>query len=505
MANVDANRRSYLPDYVVLLAMAIVAATVGVGLIAQFGYTWPLAGMVAGLAFAAAATGHILLRRSESVARLRAELARREAARGQREDIGVSPAEGPREAPVQAPVPPLGEYRPTQVAEPVAPQAEPAAARVEPVVAQVEAETEEAVSEGLARLKIGAAAQQGTVASKVRANAGRSDEIGGIIKRLADDIAAGRRGQEGVAIDRVLTPKPITAEHFSTPGNMPQPVLPTSTQAQPPFEAEAPLDAADKLAAVANALAAEQVDVFLEPIHGLSDGQPRHYEVTIRLALGDGEVLDHDAYSAATRGTTLLPLIDAVKVSHSKKIGLQLMRRGQSGALISQINGQSVSGPEFGDDLATIMGPDRMMAGRLVLSFEQHDLRGFSPAQWQSLDRLVALGFRFALSDVTDMDMDFEMLGQKGFAFAKLDADIFREGLRSGQSLIPPTDVCRHLASAGLTLVVDHLQSDRDRAEVLGFGALFGQGVLFGGPRPVKAHVLKAPLAGAPAVAAAAR
>ena len=199
----------------------------------------------------------------------------------------------------------------------------------------------------------------------------------------------------------------------------------------------------------------------------------------------------------------MLPLIDAVKVSHSKKIGLQLMRRGQSGALISRINGQSVSGPEFGDDLATIMGADRVMAGRLVLSFEQRDVRGFTPVQWHSMDRLAVLGFRFALSDVTDMDMDFEMLGQKGFAFAKLDADVFRSGLRTGQAIVPPADVCRHLAGAGLTLVVGRIHNDRELAEVLGFGALFGQGALFGGPRPVKAHVLKAPHDGAAAGAAA--
>ena len=483
MAQVIVTRRSYLPDYIVLLAMALVASAVGLGLIVQLGYAWPVAATVAGLAFAAAATGHVLLRRSESVARLKAELARRESGQGPAGEMPPQPGAAAEQSAARAPVPPLGEYRPVKAAAP-----------------RGVGDQEEDVGEALARLKVGPGPSEPPPAKE---QGGRKEEIGGIIKRLADDIAAGRRGQDGVAIDRVLTPKPITAEDFPTTTSEPMPLTPPAMAEPVAQPVETPIDATDKLAAVANALASEQLDVFLEPIHGLNDGQPRHYEVTIRLALEDGELLDHEAYSAATRGTTLLPLIDAVKVSHSKKIGLQLLRRGQSGALISRINGQSVSGPEFGDDLATIMGADRVMAGRLVLSFEQKDVRGFTPVQWQSVDRLAVLGFRFALSDVTDMDMDFELLGQKGFAFAKLDADVFRSGLRTGQVIVPPADVCRHLAGAGLTLVVDRIQNDRELAEVLGFGALFGQGALFGGPRPVKAHVLKAPHDGVPAATAA--
>ena len=409
--------------------------------------------------------------------------------------------------------------------------------------------------------------------SKAHLGTRKGDDVGKIIKRLANDIGAGRRVREGVAIDRVLSPKPITAADFeiaqSNAGfagseSAPAPAAPASNRAPtapaaPPVTAPCsdgntgpgssgtgsgtrrgigpspvaaemggarrrqlprlparrmpalrlhhrhppsrplpepapePENAADKLAAVANALAGESVDVFLEPIHGLDDRLPRHYEVTIRLALADGEVLDDEAYSEAARGTGLLPLIDAVKVSHTKRVGLQLLRRGQSGALISAINGESVSGSEFGDDLATIMGPDKVMAGRLVLSFTQQDVRGFAPAQWASIDRLAAIGFRFALSDITDMDIDFEMLAKRGFAFAKLDAEVFRAGLQASVTVIPPSDVCRHIASAGLTLVVNRLVTERDVAEVLGFGALFGQGMLFGGPRPVKADVIREP------------
>jgi cyclic-di-GMP phosphodiesterase TipF (flagellum assembly factor) len=109
----------------------------------------------------------------------------------------------------------------------------------------------------------------------------------------------------------------------------------------------------------------------------------------------------------------------------------------------------------------------------------------------RSLEELKDLGFRFAMEGVTDLDMDFDRLVQSGFVFAKLDADVFVAGLPAPDGPIPASDICRFLAEAGLTLIVQSIESERQLGEILGFGALYGQGALFGGPRPVKAHVLR--------------
>jgi cyclic-di-GMP phosphodiesterase TipF (flagellum assembly factor) len=103
-----------------------------------------------------------------------------------------------------------------------------------------------------------------------------------------------------------------------------------------------------------------------------------------------------------------------------------------------------------------------------------------------------SLGFRFALSAMTDLDMDFEALAEQGFVFVKLDASVFLQGLPAPSGRIPANDVCRHLAQHGLTLVVDHIEDDDQLARVFGFGVLLGQGQLFGGARPVRADVVTA-------------
>ncbi|MGI9520021.1 MAG: EAL domain-containing protein [Hyphomicrobiaceae bacterium] len=341
------------------------------------------------------------------------------------------------------------------------------------------------------------------------------DNVGQIIKRLADDIAAGQNQPLGGSAAPVpVSPqaaevkpsgdmkpaaegKPAAGATNPAEGTRPlvadnQRLIERSATASEQSEQDGGMPKAqvnvDKMAQVADALADEKIDVFLEPICGLDDRQARHYEVSIRLVL-DGEAMDFAGYSAVARGTGLLPLVDAVKVSHTKRIGLHLLRRGQSGALISQINGESVAGTQFGDDLAAIIGTDAGMAGKLILSLSQSDVRGFTPVHWTTVERLVGLGFRFSISDITDLDLDFESLAQRGFAFAKLDAAVLRDGLRAGGLQVPPHDTCRHLTTAGLGLIVGSIDSDRQLAELLGFGALFGQGTVFGGTRPIKAQV----------------
>jgi len=57
---------------------------------------------------------------------------------------------------------------------------------------------------------------------------------------------------------------------------------------------------------------------------------------------------------------------------------------------------------------------------------------------------------------------------------------------------VPAADICRHLATFGLALIVGRIDDDWLLARILGFGVLYGKGALFGGPRLVKDEVVAA-------------
>jgi len=265
------------------------------------------------------------------------------------------------------------------------------------------------------------------------------------------------------------------------------PPLPPFVRGAAPQRPSSPSDARARL--MADAISAGRIDVALEPILGLEDQQTRHYEVTVRLRDADGNPLNVSG-GPDLRGTGLLPLFDGVRITRTAAVARRLEERGKGGSVFSSFSGESVADEHFLGELAETLHQRASLATQLVLSFTQSDVRGFSTPEWDSLADMRALGFRFALSAITDLDMDFEELAEQGFAFVKLDASVFLEGLPAPSGRIPSSDVCRHLAAHGLTLVVERIDNDEQLARVFGFGVLLGQGQLFGGARPVRADVV---------------
>ena len=74
----------------------------------------------------------------------------------------------------------------------------------------------------------------------------------------------------------------------------------------------------------------------------------------------------------------------------------------------------------------------------------------------------------------------------------RLDAQVFLDGLPGPHGDVPASDLCRYLSRLGFALIVGRIADERQLVKVLGFGALLGQGRLFGAPRPVRVeHVAR--------------
>jgi cyclic-di-GMP phosphodiesterase, flagellum assembly factor TipF len=274
----------------------------------------------------------------------------------------------------------------------------------------------------------------------------------------------------------------------SAPPPMPHQPVPLATAPSVAAVAPPPLpdQAASRAALMAEAISAGRIDVMLEPILGLDDRDARHFEVSIRLRDASGQVLDSSPSSAGLSGTGLLPLFDAARLQRTLNVATKLNARGKSGSIFSTYSAEALDSRAFLADAAEAMHRGDAGTGQLVLTFSQADVRSFGHPQWDAMDDMRALGFRFALAGITDFDIDFEALAGLGFGFAKLEADVFLDGLVAPSGLIPPSDVCRHLSAAGLTLIVEQINDPDKLARIFGFGVLFGQGQLFGGPRALK-------------------
>lgn len=245
-----------------------------------------------------------------------------------------------------------------------------------------------------------------------------------------------------------------------------------------------------KLTQIADAIEAGRIDVFLEPILDLGKQQPRHYEVSLSLRDADGAAIAIDDEDEAEYPSGALPLLDSLRLSRTAHVARRLEERSKAGAVFSTFSGQSLTSDDFLTTFADTYDANERLAGQLILTFSQADVRRFRAPHWAMVREMRELGFGFAVRAVTDLDMDFAQLAGAGFKFAKLDAGVFLEGLPAPGAVVPAADICKFLAGEGLALVIESIDDDAKRARVFGFGVLLGQGALFGGPRLMKAAAI---------------
>jgi EAL domain-containing protein (putative c-di-GMP-specific phosphodiesterase class I) len=248
--------------------------------------------------------------------------------------------------------------------------------------------------------------------------------------------------------------------------------------------------AAGLAADLSDALAADRMSVFLEPIQQIEMDRARHYEISVRFKSAEGAELPHEALLAAAREAGLIARVDAAVLPRAARIAQHFQLRGRDTDIIARVHGVSLPNADFRAEVtAAAIAAE---GGALVLSFAQSDVLDFRRVHWQILSTLSEMGLRFAIESVTHLDMDFDALRRHGFSFAKLDADVLLHGLPMADGLLSSAEVCAHFSKLGLSLIVGHIDDEAALARILGFGVLFGQGALFGGRRAVRPDVFAA-------------
>ncbi len=528
----------------VVLCMTVVALALGIGLHLQFAFALWLAVVAALSVYVALLSTHILVHRSEHVEQLRRELARLEHQLG-RQPVKreLVPAAAPAVISTSAPA---NEAKAAEAPQPGIVKSEISAPirRVETPASSVagfdnywnfspksaavappgkSGQTGPAAFEPELTATVAMDFKPSDVAGSHTSNKRDADidQINAVIKKLAADITQGQAVMAQSAKDEleksisqaVEVDASVAALHAAAdamrhagyaeperrgadimdmpPRNAPRAYMPSTPPPVPQRRLTDP--ARDRLAAIAEALENERLDVMLEPILGLGDRRAQHYVVSVRL-WGDHEDLTSAAGSGRiARGSGLLPLLDAVKVERAARVAWRMEDRGKPGSLFSTLSGESLVSDRFLNRFADTYRQGDSLGSRLVLSFTQSDLRVFSDLQWATLKDMAELGFRFSLEDITDLDFDFEALAAAGFAFVKLDAGVFMDGLPAAGGVVPAEDVCRYVGKQRLALIVGGITDDAIAVQLKSYGVELAQGPLFGQPRPVKADVLRNP------------
>lgn len=112
--------------------------------------------------------------------------------------------------------------------------------------------------------------------------------------------------------------------------------------------------------------------------------------------------------------------------------------------------------------------------------------------------KLADLGFRFSLDKVSDLALDFQDLARADVGFVKIGAPLLLEELQeddgrlSFKSLpdLAAADLAALARRHDVELVAEKVESERQVVDILEIDIGFGQGHLFGEPRPIRDAVL---------------
>ena len=319
------------------------------------------------------------------------------------------------------------------------------------------------------------------------------DAVHGMIKRLADEVnVVDELSLDGLPPVRQESVLRASLNALQTTANAMRsskkkdglPVNPAAPRAGAPMPPPI-MPSHTRLASLAEAVAAGRIDAALSPIVGLADHQVHYYEVVALPRDERGTVLSATTRDPQLALAGLLPLLDSARLRQAARVARSFADEGRETCLFAAATAVSLANDSFLDELADAYRDREALAGELVMTFAQADVRTFGGSEWSALTDMRDLGFRFGVEDVTDFDYEFTALCAAGFAFVKLDATTLLAGLAAPNGPMSGEEVCRNLSELGLTLIVDNIDEEAVRAQMLAAGVPLGQGVLYGAPMPV--------------------
>ena len=245
------------------------------------------------------------------------------------------------------------------------------------------------------------------------------------------------------------------------------------------------------IAMIREAVDANRVDLFLQPIVTLPQRKVRYYEAVARLRAGEGEPIMAGDFLPYAEAGGLMPKIDNLMMFRCVQVVRRLLAKNREIGLFCNLSTTTLVDSETFPQFTEFMDANKAIAPALVFEFTQPALRQMGPMENESLAALAQRGYRFSLDNVTDLRFEPRDLAERGFRFVKVQASLLLN--RTGISLsdIAPQDFAGLLARHGIELIAAKLESEAVVVDLLDYDVKFAQGFLFSPPRPVRPEVMQ--------------
>ncbi len=229
--------------------------------------------------------------------------------------------------------------------------------------------------------------------------------------------------------------------------------------------------------------------VELQPIVNLDSREVHHYEALVRLADDQGYD-DTFAFIRFAEDTGLITQFDKMMCAEVIRAVAQLREAGVEPIVAVNLSGRSIDTPNFMDDLLSMLksaqrengvGPDQLMF-EVTESYRIRDLKLGNAA----IQRLRQQGFKVCIDDFGVGEAAFEYLRAFEIDFVKIDGSYveYAKGDPRGKAfLVNMAALCRDV---GVTTIAERIEESSLVPFLKACGIAFGQGFLFGAPKPTE-------------------
>lgn len=250
---------------------------------------------------------------------------------------------------------------------------------------------------------------------------------------------------------------------------------------------------------VRDALEDNRVDLYLQPIVTLPQRRIAFYESFTRLRDATGRVIMPGSFIEAAERAGLMTEVDNLLLFRCVQIVRRLTSQDRKIAIFCNISLNSLADETFFPTFLDFIRQHKHLAGSIIFEVSQKAFVERDAVAARNMARMADFGFRFSVDQVMNVDLDLDEMQRAGVRFVKVGGerlltaiDKFERiaGMDAGE--IAHEDIAGLFARNGIDLIVDRVEEEGTVVEVLEFDVAYGQGHLFGSPRPVKDDVIEA-------------
>lgn len=256
--------------------------------------------------------------------------------------------------------------------------------------------------------------------------------------------------------------------------------------APPAIAAEDGIADAQMLDLIQRSLIENRVDLHLQPVVSLPQRKLRFYEALSRLRTPEGALIMPAQYLKVAEAAGLMSTVDNLLLFRCVQFIRRLSARHRETGVFCNISAHSLRDAAFFPQFIDFMRAHRDLRDQIVFEFPQSAFAALTAEDEANLKELSKLGFAFSMDQVTSLSFNPETLRLAGVRFVKVPGRLLLNPDAEVAGGIRPEDFRELLARQGIALIGERIETERQVVDLLDFAIDYGQGYLFGEPRPLK-------------------